>query len=414
MKKYFRLYPYCHLEIGETNSCLYDISSGKMIRVNRENAELLRQCQENVPIESINMDLGILDELIKMNLGTYYANPQFIEPFFETNDTKNRIFGKNNILRQMFILTSTDCNMNCKHCNTDSTVFRKTGCKIWPKSINLNALTQSHWRKILEAFYNLHGEELTFIGGEPFLEFDFIKNIVEIAQEVGISKFSIFTNGSIINDTILNFLMENKIKVYIQIFEVDENKFKAFTNSDIPSIQIIDNIKKLNNHHLNLQLRILITRDNDNNVKKIVNTLQKETNVKDIKIEFLYPKPDNSYYSKKYIPLMYDKKREFSHVNVQKMQFLHQYNPSFFGQITIRRDGKVVPHPMLLTRVIGDLQQDDLFTIINTEEYQEYSTLNKEKISKCSTCAYKYNCMDDRVIENFATGDLYGMEYCNF
>ncbi|MGR5863354.1 radical SAM protein [Bacillus pacificus] len=121
---------------------------------------------------------------------------------------------------------------------------------------------------MLEAFYNLHGEELTFIGGEPFLEFDFIKNIVEIAQEVGISKFSIFTNGSIINDTILNFLMENKIKVYIQIFEVDENKFKAFTNSDIPSIQIIDNIKKLNNHHLDLQLRILITRDNDNNVKR--------------------------------------------------------------------------------------------------------------------------------------------------
>ncbi|MEH7856548.1 hypothetical protein V7652_29455, partial [Bacillus thuringiensis] len=113
MKKYFRLYPYCHLEIGKNNSCLYDISSGKMIKINKENAELLKRWQENEPLSSIDIELGILDELMNLNLGTYYDDPQFIEPFFETNETKNRIFIKNNTLRQMFILTSTDCNMNC-------------------------------------------------------------------------------------------------------------------------------------------------------------------------------------------------------------------------------------------------------------------------------------------------------------
>ncbi|MBY0040903.1 radical SAM protein [Bacillus cereus] len=413
MKKYFRLYPYCHLEIGKNNSCLYDISSGKMIKINKENAELLKRCQENEPLSSIDIELGILDELMNLNLGTYYDDPQFIEPFFETNETKNRIFIKNNTLRQMFILTSTDCNMNCKHCNVDSSIFRKTGCKIWPQNINFNILTQSQWRIILEAFYNLHGEELLFIGGEPFLEFNFIKTIVGIAKKIGISKFSIFTNGSILDDDILRFLMEYEIKVYIQVFEADENKFKAITNSDISSIQIIDNIRKLSDYHVNLQLSVLVTRDNDEDIVNIVNTFQKEAKVRNIKIEFLYPKPNNNYYSKKYTSFMYDKKREFSHVNAHKMQFLHQYNPSFFGQITLRRDGKVSPHPMLLTSIIGDLQQDDLSTIINSDVFQEYLTLNKGKISKCSTCAYKYNCLDDRVIESFATSNLYGMEYCN-
>ncbi|MPQ26949.1 radical SAM protein [Bacillus paralicheniformis] len=412
MKKYFRLYPYCHLEIGKTTSCLYDISSGKMIKLNKENAELLRLCQENTPIESINMGLDILEELKNMNLGTYYDNPQYIEPFFEINDTRERIFGKNNFLKKMFILTSTYCNMNCRHCNEDTTIFRKTGCKVWSKNVNLNLLTKRHWRKVIEEFLNLHGEEIVFIGGEPLLDFSFIKIIVGIAQEIGISKFSIFTNGSILNNTILNFIVENRMKIYIQVFEIEENGFNRITNSEISPTEIISNIKELNKHNLDLQLNVLITKDNEDNIEKIINKLLLETKAKNIKIEFLYPKPNNKFFSKKYVPLMYDRKKEFSNVNIVKMKFLHQYNPSFFGQITIRRDGKVTPHPMLLTKSIGDVMQDDIFTIINTEEYQKYIYLNKEKITKCSTCAYKYNCMDDRVIESFATDNLYGMEYC--
>lgn len=59
---------------------------------------------------------------------------------------------------------------------------------------------------------------LIFLGGEPLLQFYLIKKIIRYVQEKYASKkfeFIIFSNGSLLNEEIRNFIKENNIKIRI-------------------------------------------------------------------------------------------------------------------------------------------------------------------------------------------------------
>lgn len=58
--------------------------------------------------------------------------------------------------------------------------------------------------------------QISFIGGEPLLKFNLIKKIVEYIKTFNNKvSFTIITNGSLLKEDILNYLIENMFHITI-------------------------------------------------------------------------------------------------------------------------------------------------------------------------------------------------------
>jgi sulfatase maturation enzyme AslB (radical SAM superfamily) len=107
-----------------------------------------------------------------------------------------------------FILTE-ECNFNCSYC------FQKRGKTKLDISSIKNALD----------FFLPHlkeGSYLDFTGGEPLLAFDKINQAVKYVQDIKKTEkkkvfFSITTNGSLIDDDMLDFFKHHKFSIFLSL-----------------------------------------------------------------------------------------------------------------------------------------------------------------------------------------------------
>lgn len=108
-----------------------------------------------------------------------------------------------------------ECNMNCTYCYEQD----KSSTYTWEELKNL-------LNDIVELNKNFN---LEFLGGEPCLRIDLIEQVVtylENNDEVNVESYTITTNGTIINDTLIS-LLQNYPKIR-WIASIDGNKFMNF------------------------------------------------------------------------------------------------------------------------------------------------------------------------------------------
>lgn len=104
------------------------------------------------------------------------------------------------------------CNFRCKHC------FAKFG----PDDFKLKA---DHWLNIINnCEYSNCIDSYNIAGGEPLLYFHHLKSILEKSKK----KFSIITNGSLINDKFYSDLLK-----YFYMVGISIDSFNHKTNIDI-------------------------------------------------------------------------------------------------------------------------------------------------------------------------------------
>jgi radical SAM protein with 4Fe4S-binding SPASM domain len=111
---------------------------------------------------------------------------------------------------------------------------------------------------------------------------------------------------------------------------------------------------------------------------------------------------------------MHNRQRYFGIVNTLKISFLKTYNSCLYGKIAININGDVLLCPMMREIKLGNIKGTTLNKVLRNSKYDEYININKDSISKCSMCSFRYNCTDCRAIEMSATNDLVGLEYCNY
>ncbi|MBN1270728.1 MAG: 4Fe-4S cluster-binding domain-containing protein [Candidatus Aminicenantes bacterium] len=128
-------------------------------------------------------------------------------------------------LKTLTLRLTGDCNFRCRYCYST-----KSSC----------SLSYTSARKAIDIFYPCftHNYHLIFYGGEPLLEFPLLKKIVFLAGEKDRSNgkkalFSITTNGSLLNDDILNFIQHHSFHVELsfdglaQDIQRKKSSFKA-------------------------------------------------------------------------------------------------------------------------------------------------------------------------------------------
>jgi sulfatase maturation enzyme AslB (radical SAM superfamily) len=110
-------------------------------------------------------------------------------------------------LRSFTFITTEDCNFNCSYCYQ----------KARKKHIETSSI-----EKALDFFLPFLEEEsyVNFHGGEPLLAFEQIRKAVEYIRDRNRRPkkqiyYSVVTNGSLINDDILQLLKENKFSILL-------------------------------------------------------------------------------------------------------------------------------------------------------------------------------------------------------
>lgn len=142
------------------------------------------------------------------------AKQLFSDDIYESmlSDIKN----KNTVVKALCLHVAHDCNLKCKYC------FAEEGEYHGKRSLMTFEVGKKAIDFLIKNSANRHNLEVDFFGGEPLMNFDTVKQIVEYArsQEQKYNKnfrFTITTNGILLNDEIQAFINKNMHNVVLSL-----------------------------------------------------------------------------------------------------------------------------------------------------------------------------------------------------
>lgn len=171
------------------------------------------------------------DEQIMQKLGDKYTADELKEGLEEIRELENskmlytedlyadvipKIEHRNPVVKALCLHIAHDCNMKCKYCFAEEGEYHGKrelmSLEVGKKAIDF-LIKSSGARKNLE---------VDFFGGEPLLNFDVVKGIVEYARSIEKQhnknfRFTITTNGLLLNDEIQQYINENMHNVVLSI-----------------------------------------------------------------------------------------------------------------------------------------------------------------------------------------------------
>jgi len=134
-----------------------------------------------------------------------------------------------NKIFEIIIVPTLDCNFKCKYCHIYNNLM-DSETKSWKLDIDLLFKFFNYNRNSLECL-----KTVGFFGGEPLLEFDKVKKIINYFHNFD-NKITFFldTNGSLLDNSVLKFL--SKYKVFIKISIDGDEKTHNFNRMDYRKI----------------------------------------------------------------------------------------------------------------------------------------------------------------------------------
>lgn len=239
--------PIAKLFRTEANRYLYDTGTNKIVSCDELEYSLIDGFIENGAVESLNKSISING--LQRTIDAANKIRCFIEKEKILLSKKATRFGLschyhdfeelvNSSLKILVLETTQKCNFRCTYCiyNPEYEHKRNHGEKTMPLSIAQAAIDylDKHSTK-------LDRVSITFYGGEPLIELDFIKSCINYSRAVINGKkhinYSLTTNGSLITQDVARYLKDNDFSVTLSLdgpkeihdlYRVDINKKGTF------------------------------------------------------------------------------------------------------------------------------------------------------------------------------------------
>ncbi len=198
-----------------------DVNSGAVHVLDKLCFDLLNKFEDKLPEE---FPKEILDELSKE-----YFREELLEVYSELLELQKagQLFSEDDYerftdmmkgapIKSMCLHISHDCNLRCKYCFASTGDFGK-GRKLMPVETGKKAIDF-----LLTHSGNRHNLELDFFGGEPLMNWDAVKEIVDYARskEEEYNKkfrFTVTTNGVLLNDDNIDYINKEMKNVVLSL-----------------------------------------------------------------------------------------------------------------------------------------------------------------------------------------------------
>ena len=178
-----------------------------------------------------------LDENSKEDIA-YLQNTGYLKPLNENMIVKHYEVEKlveyyNGNMNSIILQVTQNCNLRCAYCVYSGSYINRVH--------NNKRMSLETARKAIEFLaahsFNSKAISIGFYGGEPLLEFELIKNIVEYSRKLFAGKtinFHMTTNATLLTSDIVNYLYDNDFALTISLDGPSEiqNKNRIFANSN--------------------------------------------------------------------------------------------------------------------------------------------------------------------------------------
>jgi len=366
---------------------------------------------------------GFFDEVILKEKISGTINANDIEySFYNTN-------------RLVFEVTE-NCNLNCKYC-TFGAMYKKR------KENNKTDLNYELAINLISKILNNRNKSrylnIGFYGGEPFLNFKFIEQVVQFAKNNSDNiRFSLTTNGTLLLKYI-DFIVSNNFNLSVSLdgdYECNSYRFfkngnssfdlvynnlltikekfpeyyekKVFINSVLHSKNSVQNLHDFIKNKLNKIPEIININPNDidNNHKEefekiycnTAESIKNSENYSQLEKDFFNKLPDTKSLLKLYYNQYSNAYKDYNELMNYYIPKKITYNPTatcfpFSKMIFVTAHGEILPcntinHEYILGKILKQKINIDFNAIA-----QKYNNIYDKIRNKCSNCYRAMNCV---------------------
>jgi uncharacterized protein len=166
------------------------------------------------------------------------------------------------VIDKLDIVVSQQCNLACKYCFTPES----NGTNVNPGLLSVQVAKKSI-DFLLQRSGNKQDIFVCFFGGEPLINFEVIKTTVWYALKEckKLNKsihFSMTTNGTLLNDEVIEFIKNYRIKLQISLDgdSYSQNLNRPYVDGSETYSAIVNNLKKLECRKLKYSARATISK----------------------------------------------------------------------------------------------------------------------------------------------------------
>lgn len=158
-------------------------------------------------------------------------------------------------IEKIGLLLTQDCNLKCKYCYAEEGQYHSPGKMERKTAIRCieNTLNKNKNQPL----------EVVFFGGEPIINYDVIRQIVlYFESKTDKLTYSITTNGTLITNSITDFLLKHNINVLISLDgNYSNNKNRIYKDGSSTYYDVINNTQRLREYS-NIGIRATLMPNN--------------------------------------------------------------------------------------------------------------------------------------------------------
>lgn len=215
---------------------LYDVNLNSIIKINESTYNILKN-REVLPREDLQInklrERGFLQP-IDRNFHIEHPLTDKVESYIQNN------------VSLLILQVTQNCNLRCKYCVYSGSYVNRVHTN---KRMNFETAKQA-----VDFYYehskNVDIASISFYGGEPLLEFELIKRIVEYCENKFSGKqlnLNMTTNATLFSTEVMDFLQSHKINLTISLDGPEEiqNKNRVFADNETGTFaKVLENLGK--------------------------------------------------------------------------------------------------------------------------------------------------------------------------
>jgi uncharacterized protein len=362
-----------------------------------------------------------------LNLLKERYSPTEFENFQQRlNKIKNNLFvnesysneSLNDLSSKVYILTlnvTRKCNLKCDYCFEDNE-YR-----------NFGNMSFGIAKKAIDAFFttqtNTPDWVIIFTGGEPLLNFDLLKNVVEYINNKGLKvEYRIKTNATLLDDEKMIFLIENNFKFQISLDgnEKAHNTHRKFANGK-GSFELVDKaIRKLieKNYGLNISISGTLTHQTAQYVDGCYSHLNSYQEIKQYSLKSVMPNSHCQYaFDLENHKAIYTSNLKNNKYVIQQGKKLMEKNAHVCGiglwNITIDVDGTIYPCYRMCGIDKYNIGTLDSFILPFKLPKELENIYQMEKNAQCDKCyminVCKMGCYTDKLMSPYDGNNCFSL-----
>lgn len=297
---------------------IYDRFSNLILKTNKLIADLIDEMLSGISLRDIHEKhkyysfedlVNAAKEIDNIKQNNILVDYQIQKLSICNEDDKKKFLERklDGLLTQLILNVTEGCNLRCEYCIYSGSYLGKRVHN------NLNDMPWNVAKRAVE-FFIYHSKlskarYISFYGGEPLLRFDMIKRVIDYSRKLDPNvRFSLSTNGVLLNKDNMKFMEKNNIDLQISLDgpKSIHNKYRKFPDGN-GTFQIIKkNILNMKKFHPKLYDRLSINSvivPTDFTINYINDFFKNSEIIRDLRPDNIMIKvinPDENLFYKKY------------------------------------------------------------------------------------------------------------------